>query len=120
VSASAAPDAFGCRIWTGRLDRDGYGRDGRRQAHIVAWEAEFGPVPEGFELDHRCRRRACTALHHLDAVTRRENSLRKAWKRRARETKCPKGHDMTVNRVVVPPNGGVVCRACNLEARKAA
>lgn len=51
-----------CWIWTARLDRDGYGRFSvagkNRAAHRVAYEAMYGPVPEGLTLDHLCRNRA--------------------------------------------------------------
>lgn len=108
---------FGCLLFCGKLDKDGYGYHGRSRAHIRAWEAEFGAVPEGFELDHRCRRRACVALHHLEAVTKSENQRRKSWRYLARQTHCPKGHDMATNRVVLPTKG-IVCRTCNREAMR--
>lgn len=108
---------FGCRIWTGRLDEEGYGRDGRRKAHILAWESAFGPVPEGFELDHQCKRRACVALHHLEAVTKAENLKRRAWRYQAvKRTHCPKGHNLNQTGVTTP-EGGRVCRQCNREAK---
>ena len=109
---------FGCELWTGRLDRDGYGFHGRSRAHIVAWTPSHGPVPEGFELDHLCRRRHCCALHHLELVTRRENELRKSWRYRARRTMCPRGHSLATNRIVTP-EGGCVCRRCNRDAQGA-
>lgn len=107
---------FGCELWSGRLDEDGYGRDGRRKAHITAYETAFGPVPEGFVLDHLCRRRNCVALHHLEPVTQSENEKRKSWRYRARRTHCAKGHDLSVYGAVTP-EGGRVCRECNREAK---
>lgn len=101
---------FGCVLWTGRKDRDGYGRDGRRQAHIVAWEREYGPVPEGFELDHTCRERACHFVPHLEAVTRAENLKRRSWRYRTRIAKCQKGHSMVD--ALVTSKGGRLCRTC--------
>ena len=109
-------DPFGCILATGRTDRDGYVFHGRTRAHTVAWEAANGPVPDGMELDHLCRRRNCVSLHHLELVTRRGNERAKSWRRRAKRTHCPRGHDMQTNRVVIPQTGGVVCRACNQEA----
>lgn len=68
-----------CRLWQGWLD-DGYGRvssaGDRRKAHVAAWEAAHGPVPEGMELDHLCRQRACIEITHLEPVTRAENARR--------------------------------------------
>jgi len=107
---------FGCELWTGRLDRDGYGFRGKSRAHIVAWVEVNGPVPAGLELEHTCRRRACCAPWHLEAVTRSENEKRKSFRYRVKRTHCPRGHELAINRVVTP-EGGIVCRACNRDAR---
>ncbi len=107
---------FGCRVWTGAKDRDGYGRDGKRAAHLVEWERVNGKVEGDLVLDHLCRRRSCGALHHLEPVTRRENEFRKDWSHRARRKTCPKGHDLVLN-AILTPQGGRVCRVCNREAR---
>lgn len=70
----------GCWVYAGELNRNGYGRvwvEGeRRMAHIAAYEALVGPVPEGLVLDHLCRVRCCCNPHHLEPVTVRENTLR--------------------------------------------
>ncbi len=108
---------FGCRIADGRRDRDGYVFWGRTRAHIVAWEQENGPVPDGLVLDHLCGVRACCAPHHSQPVTQSENLKRKNWRYRARIKTCPKGHDMEVNKVILP-NKSRVCRTCNREAMR--
>lgn len=106
---------FGCHLSTGRLDRDGYAFHGSSRAHIVAWVAVNGAVPDGLVLDHLCRNRACCAPHHLEAVTQSENERRKMWAYRARRKVCPKGHDLRALRVVTK-GGGIVCRQCNRDA----
>lgn len=106
---------FGCLLATGRLDREGYAFHGRTRAHIAAWTAARGAVPDGLELDHLCRRRNCTALHHLEPVTRSENEMRKSAGYRMRRARCPRGHDLQRQRVLTP-EGGIVCRRCNAEA----
>lgn len=111
-----ADPLFGCELVT-VTDRDGYGRVGRELAHVKAWVEVHGPVPDGHVLDHLCRRRNCRALHHLELVTQSENEHRKKWSYRARIARCPRGHDMKTNAVVVQPEGGRVCRTCNREAR---
>ncbi len=70
----------GCWLWTGALN-GGYGRihhsPGRvLYTHRAAYELLVGPVPEGMDLDHLCRNRACCNPDHLEPVTRRENLLR--------------------------------------------
>lgn len=106
---------FGCDLAEGRLDSEGYAFHGKTRAHTVAWVAANGPVPEGMELDHTCRRRHCRATHHLELVTRGENEKRKSWRYRSRRTMCPRGHDLKLNGIVTP-EGGRVCRQCNREA----
>ena len=111
---------FACALWTGRKDK----RDGRAlvwrgktptAAQRAVYEAEVRPIPEGMELDHACRRPQCVAPHHAEPVTRAENERRKSWRRRARQTTCPRGHDMQLN-AATTPEGGRTCRVCNREA----
>ena len=112
MSAERDP-VFGCLLETGRRDRDGYAFRGKTRAHIAAWIEENGPVPEGFELEHACRRRHCHELIHLEAVTRSENERRKSWRYRCRIKQCPRGHDL--GDAMVTPEGGRVCRTCARE-----
>lgn len=109
---SARDQIFGCILASGRLDREGYAFHGKIRAHIHAWEQVHGPVPDGMELDHTCRRRACRRVVHLELVTRSVNEQRKHWKRRVRIAHCKNGHDMNSNGMVTP-EGGRVCRTCS-------
>ena len=88
----------GCWEWTGRVDRDGYGRVGRGQlAYVVVWVHFHGPVPAGKELDHLCRNRRCVRPEHMEPVPHRTNVLRgdSPSARNARKTKCAEGHPFT-------------------------
>jgi hypothetical protein len=111
-----------CHIWIRSLDEHGYGQrsqGGRmRRAHIVAWEEQNGLVPDGFELDHLCRVRACRNPDHLELVTSQENFRRGnapnavIW----RTNVCKHGHDMTLpGGVYLRENGTRYCRVCQLE-----
>lgn len=87
-------DPSGCLMWTGILDRAGYGKirvgERMRGVHVAMWEFHEGrPVPDDMELDHLCHsrdplclggasclHRRCASLSHLEVVTRLTNNRR--------------------------------------------
>lgn len=109
----------GCWLWTGGLHTTGYAKirvHGRRRfAHIVTYELEVGPIPDGKELDHLCRVRHCRSPYHLEPVTHWENSLRGqgACARNARKAHCPQGHPYSPSNTIYERGGRVRrCRIC--------
>ena len=104
---------YGCWLWTGRLDRDGYAltKEGKR-AHRAVYEAEIGAIPADHDLDHHCRRRRCVRPLHLEPVTQSKNEHRKHWRSRLRIKLCRAGHELALHGIVTP-EGGRVCRECN-------
>lgn len=68
-----------CWLWTRHLTR-GYGRvrifNNRLKAHRVFYQLLVGNIPDGLQLDHLCRVKACCNPEHLEPVTSRENTLR--------------------------------------------
>jgi len=87
-----APSLGPCWLWTGSLNRLGYGNgryDGRTMsAHRAAYTLLVGPIPKGMQLDHLCRVRRCVNPAHLEPVTQSTNMLRA----RSLITHCPQGH----------------------------
>lgn len=81
------PDENGCWIWQLSLTPQGYGRvqwKGRFfQVHRQLWLELGKPIPEGLELDHLCRVRACANPDHLEPVTHAENMRRAGIARKA-------------------------------------
>lgn len=75
----------GCVIFTGAHTSKGYGSvrhpvTGRVDyAHRVAWELAYGPIPDGFDLDHAvCRVHACVRLDHLQLIEHAEHAAKDA------------------------------------------
>ena len=81
----------GCWQWIGAIDDSGYGEFGLNKkivyAHRYSWELEHGPIPEGLQIDHLCRNRACVNPVHMELVTTQENTRRGA--RRGRPWEPP-------------------------------
>lgn len=74
-------DVGDCWHWTGSKTAKGYGlfHDGEktRRAHRWAWEHLVGPIPEGFESDHRCFNTSCVNPDHIVLVTQATNLARR-------------------------------------------
>jgi len=103
-----------CWVWQGNT-RDGYGRifrEGRLwNAHRWYYEQARGSLPEGTEMDHLCRVRACVNPDHLEPVTRTTN-IQRGYKARGKPTHCKHGHEYTPENTLVDKDGAWRCREC--------
>lgn len=109
----------GCWTWERYRDHDGYGRCniGDRRgvlAHRVAYELAFGPLPPGVEVDHLCGNRGCVNPTHLEAVSKRENNVRRFGLTMADlpGDTCIHGHAFDDTNTYVQ-GGRRTCRTCN-------
>jgi len=118
----------GCWTWAeGTKTKGGYGLlkvDGRMHlAHRVAYRLLVGEIPDGLELDHLCRNRACVRPDHLEPVTRQENVLRGEGTAaiNARKTHCKRGHPLSGENLLIVNRGTAracrTCRSANSRAR---
>lgn len=111
-------DATGCWTWTGPLNYAGYalfdweGKTSR--GHRVTYRLAHGSIPEGMQLDHLCRNRACLNPKHLEVVTARENTMRSdaLTAKFAVATHCIHGHPFDLVNTYFRPSGGRSCRTC--------
>lgn len=89
----------GCWNWTGANNgkypvfRDA---SSKGYAHRFACGYFNGPIPDGFEVDHRCRNTMCVNPDHLEAVPQLINNLRSESRsaKQARQTHCKNGHGL--------------------------
>ena len=71
----------GCIVPTShKLNADGYFRkriNGELiMYHRYVWTKEHGEIPEGYEVDHKCRNRACCNVEHLQVLSSKEHTIK--------------------------------------------
>lgn len=120
------PELGPCWLWTATCNQDGYGRFRNNgvlcSAHRVSYEWEYGGIPEGKELDHKCSVRNCVRPSHLRPMTHKKNVLigKSFSAANAKKTHCPKGHEYTPENIYrFPKTGGRKCRICGRAATAA-
>ena len=98
-----------CWLWTGA--RRGYKKrygafnlNGKIvQAHRFSYSL-LNNIPNGLEIDHKCRVTLCVNPSHLEAVPHKENCFR------GRLKTCQNGHSKHWKE---RPDGGRICMKCN-------
>ncbi len=113
----------GCWLWNASImPKDGYASfsfEGRTvRGHIYSHRHLFGQIDQKvYDRDHLCRVRHCVNPHHLEVVTKRENTLRgvSGAAQNAAKTHCVRGHAFTDENTYVYIRDGWQhrgCRAC--------
>lgn len=116
-----------CWIYAGYKAPSGYGqvyinsRKGPVMAHRLVYETLVGEIPEGLQLDHLCRNRACVNPDHLEPVTQKVNILRgeSPFALNAQRTHCVNGHELTSDNTYHRKDRSTrECKACRYIAVK--
>lgn len=72
------PGLGDCWVWTRYQTPLGYGQmsvdNKRKLTHRIAYELEYGPIPDGKVVDHKCRNPSCVRPDHLSVVTQKQNN----------------------------------------------
>jgi len=116
-----------CWIWTGYVDKDGYGRvtidyGDYRVSRISAWA--FGILDDLGSKDfvcHKsfiCKSKSCVNPEHLyvgDGSENQLDSVEAGTHKEIRKDVCPKGHEYTlVNTITEMGRSGRVTRRCRI------
>jgi hypothetical protein len=116
-----------CWGWAAAKTAAGYGvlmdkcrAEGRKNIvymHRLSWTINFGEIPEGMCVCHRCDNPQCTNPDHLFLGTHAENMKDMLDKGRhvsgqAGKTHCKQGHEFTEKNTRISSSGRRVCRSC--------
>lgn len=117
----------GCWLWLGYVNPKGYAicstKNTTKRAHRLSYCEFVGPIPDGMEIDHKCRVRCCVNPQHLEPITHAENIRRVLPYVRgpARGTHCQRGHPFTSDNIITNKRDcRRQCRACRNLMRAAA
>lgn len=83
-------------------------------AHRIAYEEEYGPIPEGHVVHHECENKTCVTPEHLTTMTISDHMK---YHNPVLEF-CRKGHDKS-DAYVRPGRSGGECRKCKQERERA-
>ena len=107
-----------CLVHPNKPNSDGYIRisvsNQKVFAHRYALTIRGICIPDGYEVDHLCRNRACCNISHLEVVTHKQNMQRGTGIDRlnASKTYCKRGHQFEDLNTFVTLKGSRQCKEC--------
>lgn len=108
-----------CWLWTGHLDRHGYGsiwfKPKTVGAHRMSMILAGYDIPKDKVVDHICKNPKCVNPAHLRIVTERVNLIENSVSPvalNAKKTHCKRGHSFNATNTLVTTQGRQ-CKKCN-------
>lgn len=122
-SLGTAMEMKPCKPWTGAKNRKGgYGVkriNGKPWGvHRLIWFLEYGSIPSGLSVLHKCDNPACWEIEHLFLGTQKDNCIDMVEKGRhwsQKKLSCPKGHGYTSENTRFTKTGARYCLECKFE-----
>lgn len=111
-----------CVLWPKAVSDNGYGKvwfDGKLQlAHRMIYQRDYGQIPAGLHVHHKCGERACVNTAHMRLVTQAEHNRLHLG---IEDGRCKHGHDLTDPANVYHHRSQTrpICRVCNRERTRA-
>jgi hypothetical protein len=107
----------GCWLWLSSVDKCGYGKLNVKPetlAHRASYREFVGPIPNGQEIDHKCRIRCCVNPNHLQTLPHLDNVRRRLPYLRANalKTHCKRGHPFSGENLLMEEWRGILMRKC--------
>lgn len=108
----------GCVVYM-RAKTNGYGvirwKDSTHTTHTAIYRELVGDIPQGMELHHKCRNRACVNIDHLELISHFAHSS-KSGASKSEVTHCKYGHPLSGDNLRVRERKGLylerVCIQC--------
>lgn len=116
----AVNEITGCWLWQGYVNRDGYARLESQNAHRLYFVHHGGEIPEGWDVDHLCKRRDCVNPDHMEAVPEIVNIRRGKFRHVSIDGQdvriCREGHLVRGRNMAKAGRGKHVCWLCAVRA----
>ena len=118
------PEIGPCWEWTASTFKNGYGlfsiSGNPSKVHRWVYSVANGPIPEGFEICHKCDNRKCVRPSHLFIGTRSDNMRDCVAKGRwsngnHKKTHCPSGHPYSGDNLRITNEGHRKCKICDVQ-----
>lgn len=94
----------------GAPNNGGYMTFQKMGAHVWMWNCMFGPLPNGWDVHHKCGNKPCINPMHLQSLTKNAHGLMHGQRRKKKV--CKRGHVLSEVGVYIQNTYGYTTRNC--------